>query len=173
MFLINRRMIDPNNNIPDWWLIEHFGSSTVDVANVDSDGDGHINQHEFWLGTDPSCALPSSVISIELPISKVALRSISVKFGTAGKGPLGKMVYGEGGVGHHLRIFTMAGLKDMMQLHGYKLVYSKGVRTFCWSKRKGLAGFMLNCAALIDGIASLCSGLACNIVCIGQKKKNS
>ena len=97
-------------------------------------------------------------------------QEISVKFGTAGKGPLGKIVYGEGGVGHHLRVFTMAGLKDMMHLHGFKLIYSKGVRTFSRSKRRGMAGFMLNCAAVMDGIASICSGLACNIVCIGEKE---
>jgi hypothetical protein len=49
-------LVDPNNNIPDWWLIEYFGSSTVDVANVDSDGDGHVNQHEYWLGSNPTNA---------------------------------------------------------------------------------------------------------------------
>ncbi len=55
-------LVDPNNNIPDWWLVEHFGSSTVDVANVDSDGDGHINQHEYWLGTDPTNSASSLVL---------------------------------------------------------------------------------------------------------------
>jgi hypothetical protein len=82
---------------------------------------------------------------------------------------LGKIVYGGGGVGHHLRVFTMAGLKDMMNLHGFKLVYSKGVRTFDFSKRKGIAGLLLNCAAIMDGLSSMCASLSCNIVCIGQK----
>jgi hypothetical protein len=55
-------LVDPNNNLPGWWLEKHFGSSTVDVAQVDSDGDGHINQHEYWLGTDPTNAASSLII---------------------------------------------------------------------------------------------------------------
>ena len=55
-------LVDPDNNIPDWWLIEHFGSVTAQVARIDSDFDGHLNQHEFWLGTDPTNALSSLVI---------------------------------------------------------------------------------------------------------------
>ena len=47
-------LVDPNNNIPSWWLAEHFGSATADVARIDSDRDGHLNQHEFWLGTNPT-----------------------------------------------------------------------------------------------------------------------
>ena len=47
-------LVDPDDNLPDWWLTQYFGSTTVDVARVDSDRDGHLNQHEFWLGTNPT-----------------------------------------------------------------------------------------------------------------------
>jgi len=55
-------LVDPDNNIPEWWLDKYFGSGTADVAQIDSDGDGHINQHEYWLGTDPTNAASSLVI---------------------------------------------------------------------------------------------------------------
>ncbi len=47
-------LVDPDNNIPGWWLELYFGSSTTNVAQIDSDNDGHVNQHEFWLGTNPT-----------------------------------------------------------------------------------------------------------------------
>ena len=56
-------LVDPDDNLPAQWLIEHFGSATADVARLDSDWDGHINQHEYWLGTDPMD--PASMLVIE------------------------------------------------------------------------------------------------------------
>jgi hypothetical protein len=47
-------LVDPDNNLPGWWLELYFGSSTTNVAGIDSDEDGFINQLEFWLGTNPT-----------------------------------------------------------------------------------------------------------------------
>jgi len=47
-------LVDPENNIPDWWMIQHFGSVTGSTARADRDGDGHTNREEFWLGTIPT-----------------------------------------------------------------------------------------------------------------------
>ncbi|MBT3193564.1 MAG: hypothetical protein HN341_13520, partial [Verrucomicrobia bacterium] len=56
-------LVDPDNNIPAWWLAQHFGSGTADVARLDSDFDGHLNQHEYWLGTNPTN--PASLLIVE------------------------------------------------------------------------------------------------------------
>ncbi len=56
-------LVDPDNDLPAWWLTQYFGSSTADVARIDSDLDGHLNQHEFWLGTNPTN--DSSMLVIE------------------------------------------------------------------------------------------------------------
>jgi len=47
-------LVDPDNNLPDWWLLQHYGTTATNVAQIDTDGDGHPGQHEFWLGTDPT-----------------------------------------------------------------------------------------------------------------------
>ncbi|NQU39563.1 MAG: hypothetical protein HQ523_06390 [Lentisphaerae bacterium] len=56
-------LVDPDDDLPDWWLIQYFGSPTADVARIDSDSDGFLNQHEFWLGTDPTNK--ASLLTIE------------------------------------------------------------------------------------------------------------
>jgi len=55
-------LVDPDNNIPDWWMIQHFGSVTGALAQADSDYDGFSNQQEFWLGTDPTNSASALVI---------------------------------------------------------------------------------------------------------------
>ena len=45
------------DGLPDEWELRFFGGPTNGVAGVDDDGDGHDNQDEYWLGTDPRSVL--------------------------------------------------------------------------------------------------------------------
>lgn len=42
------------DGLPDWWEVEHFGSTTAGVASEDTDNDGLTNAEEYAQGTDPN-----------------------------------------------------------------------------------------------------------------------
>lgn len=100
-------------------------------------------------------------------------QEISTRFAVAGKGPLARMVYGEGGIGFHLRVFSAVGLRDMMRLHGFTRSLERGVRTFEFQRLNNAACVLVNAAAVIDFFLHRRFTLACNIVAVGQKPRSS
>ena len=96
-------------------------------------------------------------------------QEISTQFGLAGKGPLGRLAYGEGGINYHLRVFTLAGLTDMMRLHGFEILQCRGAQLIGGGSGDGIGRRLVSLAASMDGIASVVPSLATNILCFGRK----
>ena len=57
-FAVSRLLVrqrDANGNgIPDWWEIQHYGTTTNIGYYGDPDGDGLENHEEFWFGYSPT-----------------------------------------------------------------------------------------------------------------------
>lgn len=96
-------------------------------------------------------------------------QEISTVHGLAGKGPLGRLTYGKGGINYHLRVFTLSGLKDMMRLHGFTILKCQGAQLIGGGSGSGLGKCLVTAAATTDRVASAFPSIATNILCFGQK----
>ena len=72
----------PDNDgdgLPDPWEQDHFQSRSLCVPGVDSDGDGHSNEDEFTIGTQPTNKASSLKAGIAMSDGKVRVSCGTIK----------------------------------------------------------------------------------------------
>ncbi|VGO16052.1 hypothetical protein PDESU_04642 [Pontiella desulfatans] len=67
------------DDLPNDWELEYYGSETGVVASADTDGDGYTAAQEFMLGTDPSDGLSHLNLTIEPTEAGTVVVSCSTK----------------------------------------------------------------------------------------------
>lgn len=96
-------------------------------------------------------------------------QEVSTRFPLAGKGPLGRYIFGSGGVNFHLRLFTAAGLRDLTRCHGFAIDRFVGARTMEKSGFGNPRAAIMAAAYWGDLVLHRCPSLANNILCFARK----
>jgi hypothetical protein len=65
------------DDLPNDWELEYYGSETGVVASADTDGDGYTAAQEFVLGTDPTNGLSQLNLTIEPTVDGTVVVSCS------------------------------------------------------------------------------------------------
>ena len=137
-------------------IIEHLYNPDLCVEELNR----ILKKDGFLVLSTPNLCAWFNRILLPLGIQPLFLES-STKSKLVGSGPLKRLKKGSTPVGH-VRIFTIAGLKDILEMYGFKILEIKG-----GLYEEGLPKSILP----IDKLFNISPGLSSNLILIAKKTK--